>query len=70
MKEGLLNAVKQAILDNKDLSKVGMMDVIFQRFREDVSRTEVKNTVEYIAEKKGSGRSKEWTLKSGHEITI
>lgn len=64
----LLNEVKQAILDNRALSKVGIIDFIFHQFRDSVSRAEVKNTLEYVAEKKGQGRQKEWELKPGHEI--
>lgn len=68
VKKELLNDVKKAILDNKALSKVGIIDYIFQQFRDNVSRTEVKNTLELVAEKRGTGRSKEWDLKPGHEI--
>ncbi|CAM1508150.1 Fc.00g049980.m01.CDS01 [Cosmosporella sp. VM-42] len=64
----ILNDVKQAILDNKSLSKVGIVDVVFQRFRDSVSRMEVKNTIEHVAEKQGTGRQKTWALKPGHEI--
>lgn len=71
VKKELLNDVKQAILDNKALSKVGIIDYIFQQFRDNVSRAEVKNTLELVAEKKkGSGRTKEWDLKPGHEISL
>jgi chromatin assembly factor 1 subunit A len=68
VKSELLDDVKRAILDNKALSKVGIIDFLYHQFRDDVSRTEVKNTVELVAEKTGKGRSKEWALKSGHEI--
>lgn len=68
VKAELLNEFKQAILDNKALSKVGIIDFIFHQFRDDVSRAEVKNTLEHVAEKKGAGRSKEWDLKPGHGI--
>ncbi|KAG5953863.1 hypothetical protein E4U53_001311 [Claviceps sorghi] len=69
VKAELLNDVKRAILDNKALSKVGIIDFIFHQFREDkVSRAEVKNTLELVAEKKGAGRAKEWDLKPGHEL--
>lgn len=68
VKDELLTDVKQAILANKALSKVGIIDFVFQQFRSDASRAEVKNTIEYVAEKKGAGRSKEWALKPGHEI--
>ena len=68
VKSELLDDVKRAILDNKALSKVGIIDFIFHQFRDNVSRMEVKNTVEHVAEKKGSGRTKEWDLKPGHEI--
>ncbi|GAB0134413.1 hypothetical protein EsDP_00002787 [Epichloe bromicola] len=71
VKADLMNDVKQAILDNKALSKVGIIDFIFHRFRDSVSRAEVKNTLEHVAEKKkGAGRSKEWDLKPGHEIVL
>ncbi|CAG7565487.1 unnamed protein product [Fusarium equiseti] len=69
VKSELLDDVKRAILDNKALSKVGIIDFLYHQFRDDVSRAEVKNTVELVAEKTGKGRSKEWALKSGHEIT-
>jgi chromatin assembly factor 1 subunit A len=69
VKSELLDDVKRAILNNKALSKVGIIDFLYHQFRDNVSRTEVKNTVEMVAEKTGKGRSKEWTLKSGHEIT-
>lgn len=68
VKSELLNEVKKAILENRALSKVGIVDFIFHQFRDSVSRTEVKNTLEYVAEKKGPGRQKEWELKPGHEI--
>ncbi|UKZ70394.1 uncharacterized protein TrAtP1_011375 [Trichoderma atroviride] len=70
VKPELLNGVKQAILDNKALSKVGIVDFIFHQFRDSASRLEVKNTIEHVAEKKGAGRIKEWELKPGHEITL
>ncbi|KAM0357275.1 hypothetical protein ACHAO7_003046 [Fusarium culmorum] len=68
VKSELLDGVKRAILDNKALSKVGIIDFIYHQFRDDASRIEVKNTVELVAEKTGKGRTKEWSLKSGHEI--
>ncbi|RGP79937.1 chromatin assembly subunit p90 [Fusarium longipes] len=68
VKSEVLDDVKRAILDNKALSKVGIIDFLYHQFRDRVSRIEVKNTVELVAEKTGKGRSKEWTLKSGHEI--
>ncbi|KAG5919852.1 hypothetical protein E4U42_006404 [Claviceps africana] len=68
VKTELMDEVKQAILDNKALSKVGIIDFIFHQFRSKVSRAEVKNTLELVAEKKGSGRTKEWDLKPGHEL--
>lgn len=70
VKAELLNDFKRAILDNKALSKVGIIDFIFHQFRNSVSRAEVKNTLEHVAEKKGAGRSKEWDLKPGHEIVL
>ncbi|KAM5342369.1 hypothetical protein ACJ41O_013335 [Fusarium nematophilum] len=69
VKSELMDEVKKAILDNKALSKVGIIDFIFQQFRDNVSRAEVKNTIELVAEKTGKGRSKAWALKPGHEIT-
>ncbi|KAL6831156.1 chromatin assembly factor 1 subunit A domain-containing protein [Trichoderma sp. SZMC 28015] len=70
VKPELLNEIKQAILDNKALSKVGIVDFIFHQFKDSASRLEVKNTIEHVAEKKGAGRAKEWELKPGHEITL
>ncbi|KAK4083019.1 uncharacterized protein Triagg1_1909 [Trichoderma aggressivum f. europaeum] len=70
VKPELLNEIKQAILDNKALSKVGIVDFIFHQFKDSASRLEVKNTIEHVAEKKGAGRSKEWELKPGHEIIL
>ncbi|KOS18850.1 Chromatin assembly factor 1 subunit rlf2 [Escovopsis weberi] len=70
VKAELLNDFKQAILDNKALSKVGIIDIIFHQFRDSVSRAEVKNTLEVVAEKKGVGRLKEWELRPGHEIVM
>ena len=70
VKTELMNDVKKAILQNKALSKVGIIDFIFQQFRDRVSRTEVKNTLELIAEKKGTGKMKEWDLKPGYEISL
>ncbi|KAL7937122.1 chromatin assembly factor 1 subunit A domain-containing protein [Trichoderma chlorosporum] len=70
VKPELLNEIKQAILDNKALSKVGIVDFIFHQFKDSASRMEVKNTIEHVAEKKGAGRTKEWELKPGHEITL
>jgi chromatin assembly factor 1 subunit A len=68
VKNEIMNDLKKAILDNKALSKVGIIDYIFQQFRDSASRTEVKNTIEHVAEKKGTGRSKEWELKPGHGL--
>lgn len=68
VKSEIMNGLKQAILDNKALSKVGIIDFLYHQFRDDVSRTEVKNTLELVAEKVGAGRQKAWTLKPGHEI--
>lgn len=68
VKSELLNDFKKAILDNNALSKVGIVDFIFHQFRDNVSRIEVKNTLELVAEKKGVGRQKAWALKPGHEI--
>ncbi|KAG5982823.1 hypothetical protein E4U55_001276 [Claviceps digitariae] len=70
VKAELMNDVKKAILDNKALSKVGIIDFIFHQFRDNVSRTEVKNTLELVAEKKKVGRVKEWDLKPGHELSL
>lgn len=70
VKTELMNDVKKAILQNKALSKVGIIDFIFQQFRDRVSRIEVKNTLELIAEKKGTGKTKEWDLKPGYEISL
>jgi chromatin assembly factor 1 subunit A len=69
VKDEILNDVKRAIVENKAMSKVGIVDFIFHKFREaSISRAEVKNTVEYVAEKRGTGRTKEWELREGHEI--
>lgn len=70
VKAELMNDIKKAILQNKALSKAGIIDFLFQNFRDSVSRVEVKNTLELVAEKKGTGRVKEWDLKPGHEISL
>ncbi|KAJ3474937.1 hypothetical protein NLG97_g9635 [Lecanicillium saksenae] len=71
VKAELMNDIKKAILENKALSKVGIVDFIFNQFRTVVSRMEVKNTLELVAEKKkGTGKTKEWELKPGHEIAL
>lgn len=70
IKDELLNDFKQAILDHKTLSKVGIIEFISNQFRDSASRVEVKNTLELVAEKKGKGRTKEWDLKPGHEIAL
>ncbi|GJN75483.1 chromatin assembly complex, subunit p90 [Purpureocillium lilacinum] len=70
VKTELLNDVKRAILDNKALSKAGTVDFIFHQLRGNVSRAEVKNTIELVAEKTGTGRTKEWSLRPGHEISL
>ncbi|KFH46962.1 Chromatin assembly factor 1 subunit-like protein [Hapsidospora chrysogenum ATCC 11550] len=69
VKDDIMDDVKKAILDNKGLSKVGIIDVVFQQFRDQASRTEVKNTIELVAEKQGPGRVKEWVLKPEHGIS-
>lgn len=69
VKPEIMNDVKRAILQNKALSKVGIIDFIFQQFRDRASRTEVKNTLELVAEKKKAGKMNEWDLKPGHEIS-
>lgn len=70
VKSELLDDVKKSILEHKALSKVGIVDFIFNQFRDSVSRAEVKNTLELVAEKKGQGRAKTWALKPGHEVTF
>ena len=71
VKAELMNDLKETILANKALSKLGMIEVIFNQFRvANVSRAEVKNTIEHVAEKKGSGRLKEWELREGHDIHV
>lgn len=71
VKAELMNDIKKAILQNKALSKVGIVDFIFNQFRDSVSRIEVRNTLELVAEKKKtSGKMKEWDLKPGHEISL
>jgi chromatin assembly factor 1 subunit A len=70
VKAAIMNDVKKAILDNKALSKVGIVDFVYHQFRDRASRAEVKNTIEMVAEKQGSGRTKEWCLRPGHEMTV
>ncbi|KAF4582146.1 Chromatin assembly factor 1 subunit A [Ophiocordyceps camponoti-floridani] len=68
-----LDEVKKLILQYRDLSKGSIIDIIFHKFRNthsSVSRAEVKNTVDMIAEKKGAGRSREWGLRAGFEIEL
>ncbi|KAM4056333.1 chromatin assembly factor 1 subunit A domain-containing protein [Hirsutella rhossiliensis] len=68
VKTELWGDMKRVILNNKALSKGSIIDIIFHQFRDGVSRAEVKNTIELIAEKKGSGRSKEWDIKPKYKI--
>lgn len=69
VKSDIMDGVKKSILANKALSKAGIVDFVFQQFRDNATRTEVKNTIELVAErKKGTGKVKEWDLKPGHEI--
>ncbi|KAI6782391.1 Chromatin assembly factor 1 subunit-like protein [Emericellopsis cladophorae] len=70
VKAEIMNDVKKAILDNKALSKVGIIDFVYHQFRDNASRTEVKNTIETVAEKQGAGRAKEWCLRPGHEMAV
>ncbi|KJZ74468.1 hypothetical protein HIM_06064 [Hirsutella minnesotensis 3608] len=70
VKQELMGGIQKVILANKALSKVSIIDIIFHQFRDDVSRTEVKNTIELIAEKKGNGRSKEWDIKPAYKIQL
>lgn len=70
VKDEILNDVKKAILDNRGLSKIGIIEFVFQQFRDSASRTEVKNTIELVAEKRGTGRVKEWALKTGHDVAV
>lgn len=69
VKPEILDGLKKAILDNKGLSKAGIVDYIFQQFRDSASRIEVKNTIEMVAEKRGTGKVKEWALKPDHGIS-
>jgi chromatin assembly factor 1 subunit A len=62
-----MNAFKEAIINNNRLSKVGLIDVIAHKF-EHLTRAEVKNTIEMVSERTGTGRSKVWTLKPGFEL--
>lgn len=71
VKDEILDDVKRAILANKCLSKAGIVDVVYQQFRDRTTRTEMKNTIEFVAEKKkGASRNKEWELKPGHELKL
>ncbi|PHH63382.1 hypothetical protein CDD81_5983 [Ophiocordyceps australis] len=69
VKPTLMDGVKQAILDHSTYSKMGIIDIIWRQFQHDSSRTEVKNTIELVAEKKGAGRLSRWDLKAGHGIS-
>ncbi|RCI15930.1 hypothetical protein L249_2037 [Ophiocordyceps polyrhachis-furcata BCC 54312] len=65
-----LDEVKRLILQYSDVSKTAIIEVILHEFRSkqgSVSRAEVKNTVEKIAEKKGRH---EWILRPGYEIKL
>ncbi|PHH70918.1 hypothetical protein CDD82_6849 [Ophiocordyceps australis] len=69
VKSTLMDGVKQAILDHSTYSKMGIIDIIWRQFQHDSSRTEVKNTIELVAEKKGAGRLSRWDLRAGHGIS-
>ncbi|RDA84114.1 hypothetical protein CP532_1482 [Ophiocordyceps camponoti-leonardi (nom. inval.)] len=65
-----LDEVKRLILQYRDVSKTAIIEVILHEFRSkqgSVSRAEVKNTVEKIAEKKGR---QDWILRPGYEIKL
>ena len=70
VKDEILNDLKRAIVENKALSKVGIVDVLYTYFRKDASRVEIKNTIERVAERIGAGREKEWQLKADSAIVI
>ncbi|KAI9149371.1 chromatin assembly complex, subunit p90 [Paramyrothecium foliicola] len=70
VKAELMTELKQTILENKALSKVGIIDFIFHKLKGRASRTEVSNTLAYVAEKTGTGRAKEWSLKEGHGLGL
>lgn len=70
VKPELMDDLKRAILNNKQLSKMGILDVVFSQFRNTTTKVEVKNTIEAVAERTGNGRVKEWALKPGHEIAL
>lgn len=60
-----LPAFKRLVLENQKLSKVGLLDFLSKSF-EKITKTQVKNTLDQVAEKKG--KRGVWELKSGHEL--
>lgn len=64
----LLLEVKRALLEHATLPKGGTVDIISQRLRGSASRAEVKQTIELVAEKTGTGKQRRWTLRPGHEM--
>lgn len=68
VKAELMDELKQTVLDNKALSKMGIIDFVFHKLKGKATRTEVTNTIAHVAERTGAGRAKEWSLKEGHEL--
>ncbi|RDA90721.1 hypothetical protein CP533_4038, partial [Ophiocordyceps camponoti-saundersi (nom. inval.)] len=65
-----LDQVKRLILQYRGMSKGAIIEFIHHEFlnrQDSVSRAEVKNTVEHIAEKKGR---QGWILRPGYEIKL
>jgi chromatin assembly factor 1 subunit A len=67
VKSEFMDELKQTVEENNTLSKVGIIDFVFQKMRGKASRVEVTNTITLVAERVGKGRdNKKWTIKEGH----
>ncbi len=64
----LMEDIKRSILNYPRLSKVGLVEVLSSEFTK-CTKSQVKFTVETIAERSGGRNDKTWKLKPGFELS-
>ena len=63
----LLPDIKKAILEHQGLSKVGIVEIISHQFAA-VTKAEAKAVLDFVAERRGTGKEKKWELREGKEL--
>ena len=66
-KAELMPIIKTTILEHKTLPKQALIGILSHKVG-GVTVAEARGTLDHIAEKKGTGRQKFWTLKPGWEV--